>query len=143
LIAIDAKPDGWRARAACAGTNPSLFYDAAPATIAAAKAVCSRCDVRAECLAFALETREPFGVWGGLDADERSALVGPSRPGPNPIMNDADLVDLFATTDRRTLARDAIEAVHEVSRQTTYKYLRRARDLGLVEIRCGTFYPRR
>jgi WhiB family transcriptional regulator, redox-sensing transcriptional regulator len=134
---------GWRARAACAGTNPSQFFDLAPASIAAAKAICSACEVRTDCLAFALDARESFGVWGGLDADERVQVVGPKRRGPVPCVNDADLVELFATADRRTVARAAIETVHEVSRQTAYKYLRRARDLGLVEIRCGTFYPRR
>jgi WhiB family redox-sensing transcriptional regulator len=41
----------------------------------AAKDVCSRCPVRAECLAFALANGEEFGVWGGMDPDERFALL--------------------------------------------------------------------
>jgi WhiB family transcriptional regulator, redox-sensing transcriptional regulator len=36
-----------------------------------AKAICSSCPVRAMCLASALKTREPYGVWGGLSVEER------------------------------------------------------------------------
>lgn len=40
----------------------------------AAKQVCAGCPVRAECLAWALATGEPYGVWGGLDPRERQKL---------------------------------------------------------------------
>ncbi|MFE9426210.1 WhiB family transcriptional regulator [Kitasatospora sp. NPDC006697] len=40
-----------------------------------AKAICSACPVRAACLAGALERREQFGVFGGLTADERRAVL--------------------------------------------------------------------
>jgi WhiB family redox-sensing transcriptional regulator len=36
-----------------------------------AKAICAACPVKAMCLGWALSTREPYGVWGGLSADER------------------------------------------------------------------------
>jgi len=39
-----------------------------------AKAVCRRCDVREQCLQWALETGQDAGVWGGLSEDERRAL---------------------------------------------------------------------
>lgn len=39
------------------------------------KAVCGRCPVREACLAYALDAGEAFGIWGGLDPDERLALV--------------------------------------------------------------------
>jgi WhiB family redox-sensing transcriptional regulator len=41
----------------------------------AAKAVCQRCPVRAECAAQALKTREPYGVWGGFTEAERLRLL--------------------------------------------------------------------
>ena len=39
-----------------------------------AKQVCEDCEVRAECLRFALETRQEFGIWGGTDEKERARL---------------------------------------------------------------------
>ena len=35
------------------------------------KATCARCQVSVECLTFALETRQDYGIWGGLDPEER------------------------------------------------------------------------
>lgn len=69
----------WRESAACRGVDPELFFpvgDTGPALVQveAAKAVCRRCPVSAECLAFALTTRQDAGVWGGLTEDERAAL---------------------------------------------------------------------
>ncbi len=69
----------WRAAAACLGTDPELFFPVAetgPAydvQVAAAKAVCGRCPVVAECLAEAL-ARIPYGIAGGLTEGERRAL---------------------------------------------------------------------
>jgi WhiB family redox-sensing transcriptional regulator len=39
-----------------------------------AKQVCGQCPVKAECLAYALDSREAYGIWGGLDPDERRDL---------------------------------------------------------------------
>lgn len=38
------------------------------------KAICRACPVRAECLDWALATREPFGIWGGLNEEERRRI---------------------------------------------------------------------
>lgn len=46
----------------------------APVISEEAKAYCHRCPVREACLAAALERREPAGVWGGLNKDERLAI---------------------------------------------------------------------
>ncbi|PSK52427.1 Transcriptional regulator WhiD [Streptomyces sp. 111WW2] len=40
-----------------------------------AKRICALCPVRPACLDYALKAREPYGVWGGLTADERTALL--------------------------------------------------------------------
>src|SRR5690606_28703763 len=40
-----------------------------------AKAVCGPCPVRDACLTHALTHDERYGVWGGLDTDERDALT--------------------------------------------------------------------
>lgn len=47
---------------------------------AAAKQVCAGCPVRRECRQYALESQEPYGLWGGLSEAEREALVHGPRP---------------------------------------------------------------
>ncbi|CAN5861573.1 MAG: WhiB family transcriptional regulator [Ilumatobacteraceae bacterium] len=39
-----------------------------------AKQVCAGCPVRQRCLEHAVATDERFGIWGGLDQDERRSL---------------------------------------------------------------------
>lgn len=58
----------WQERAACTEDAETFFRDGAEA---AAKRICGRCPVREECLAYALETQQPEGVWGGLNPQER------------------------------------------------------------------------
>jgi WhiB family redox-sensing transcriptional regulator len=71
----------WRARAACRrpGVDPELFFPVKGASARPAKRVCQRCPVRAECLEFALATRQEHGVWGGLSERERRRLRGWAR----------------------------------------------------------------
>ncbi len=69
----------WRHRAACIGEDPELFFpigSTGPAMLQTeeAKQVCRRCEVREQCLEWALENRLDHGVWGGLSEDERRAL---------------------------------------------------------------------
>ena len=69
----------WRDRAACLDEEPELFFPIgttgpAKLQIEEAKAVCRRCEVIDECLKWALETGQEFGVWGGFTEDERRAL---------------------------------------------------------------------
>ena len=40
-----------------------------------AKAICRSCVVRADCLDYAIRIREPHGIWGGLNEDERKQLA--------------------------------------------------------------------
>ena len=49
----------------CRYNDPELFFAESPADVELAKALCHECPVRAECLAGALDRREPWGVWGG------------------------------------------------------------------------------
>ena len=71
--------DWWRS-AACQEADPELFFPVAPhgpgaGEIARAKAVCAGCQVRRECLQYALATRQLHGVWGGTTEDERRLHV--------------------------------------------------------------------
>jgi WhiB family redox-sensing transcriptional regulator len=68
-------------RGACGDVDPELFFPVAGRTgpamrqAKAAKAVCGRCPVRANCLSYALETM-PEGIWGGTTEEERRAAHG-------------------------------------------------------------------
>ena len=41
----------------------------------AAKAVCAACPVIQQCREHALSVQEPYGIWGGLNEDERLAIL--------------------------------------------------------------------
>jgi len=71
--------EDWRHRALCREEDPELFFpvgNSGPALlqIAEAKTVCRRCPVVSDCLAWALESGQDAGVWGGMSEDERRAL---------------------------------------------------------------------
>lgn len=65
----------------CTGVNSVElvvdFYDGTKNGIAKAKAVCAGCPVTSRCLDYALGTGQKWGVWGGLDEDERRILTRP------------------------------------------------------------------
>ncbi len=65
----------WRLDARCAEVDPELFFPEPGAPTAPAKRICAGCPVRVECLAYALDTREAHGVFGGLSAQERLRLL--------------------------------------------------------------------
>ena len=88
----------WIDRASCLEHDPDLFFPVGttgPAVeqTARAKGVCRTCAVRDECLAWALDTCQDAGVWGGLDEEERreirrarrraAAAVAPSADDPS------------------------------------------------------------
>lgn len=64
----------WQAYANCLGVDPDLFFPERGASTREAKAVCSRCVVRTECLEYALNNAEKFGIWGGLSERERRRI---------------------------------------------------------------------
>ena len=64
----------WADQALCAQTDPEIFHPEKGGSTREAKKVCVGCDVRRECLEYALGHDERFGVWGGLSERERRAL---------------------------------------------------------------------
>ncbi|MCX5205544.1 WhiB family transcriptional regulator [Streptomyces sp. NBC_00237] len=70
----------WTQDAACTEVDPELFFPVSAlgpgaAQTQRAKEVCARCPVRAQCLGWALETRQRAGVWGGTDEKERATML--------------------------------------------------------------------
>jgi WhiB family redox-sensing transcriptional regulator len=64
----------WASRAKCLTADPDLFFPEKGGTTTEAKRICAGCPVRAECLEYALEEDERFGVWGGMSERERWKL---------------------------------------------------------------------
>jgi len=72
---FDEAPEGdWQERALCAQTDPEAFYPDKGGSTRDAKRICQGCDVRAECLEYALAHDERFGIWGGTSERERRKL---------------------------------------------------------------------
>ena len=65
--------DSWPLLAKCRGLQDDMFPDGADQT--RARTICLGCQVRAECLAEALDNRIEWGVWGGMTERERRRLL--------------------------------------------------------------------
>lgn len=72
--AEESEPVSWQERALCAQTDPEAFFPEKGGSTREAKKVCVGCEVRAECLEYALFNDERFGIWGGLSERERRKL---------------------------------------------------------------------
>lgn len=73
----------WQTAGACRGMDSDAFFHPAQERakgrrrrITAAKAVCKTCPVIRQCLEHTLDSREPYGIWGGLSEDERAERLG-------------------------------------------------------------------
>lgn len=67
-------PPGYFADAACKGEQSSAFYPERGESKQIAKTICAFCPVRRECLEYAIENNERFGIWGGKDIGERRKI---------------------------------------------------------------------
>jgi WhiB family redox-sensing transcriptional regulator len=65
---------GWQESALCAETDPEAFFPEKGGSTREAKKICTGCEVRSECLEYALANDERFGIWGGLSERERRRL---------------------------------------------------------------------
>lgn len=66
----------WLDSAGCRGLDTELFFPAGPKgpgrrEADEAKAVCQTCPVRQQCASWALATAQEYGIWGGMDEEER------------------------------------------------------------------------
>jgi WhiB family redox-sensing transcriptional regulator len=74
LLEALGRPQYWTADAICAQVGEDFWHPERGGITddtRAAKRVCLSCPVKQECLDYALERDEPFGIWGGLTARER------------------------------------------------------------------------
>lgn len=68
------QPVDWQGAAACAEVDPEIFFPERGGSSKAARTVCAQCSVRAQCLEYALNNKEQFGIWGGTSERERRRL---------------------------------------------------------------------
>ncbi len=95
----------WRMAAACQHADPDIFFPVSStgksvAQMARAKAVCSGCGVRRECLQFALDTQADR-VCGGMTEEERQFSVPQYLP---------SAVERTGTAERAAHRRSVAEA---------------------------------
>ncbi len=73
VLGIAEEPDAndWMLEARCLDADPEAFFPEKGGSTREAKRICAACPVREECLEYALENDERFGIWGGLSERER------------------------------------------------------------------------
>jgi WhiB family redox-sensing transcriptional regulator len=64
----------WQDLANCRGADPDLFFPERGASTRTAKSICRECQVRGECLEFAIVSSEKFGIWGMMSERERRKI---------------------------------------------------------------------
>lgn len=70
----EENPLAWQSDSLCAQTDPEAFFPEKGGSTRDAKKICGSCEVRNQCLEYALENDERFGIWGGLSERERRKL---------------------------------------------------------------------
>ena len=79
----------WQIHSACRGVDSTVFFHPdfergvqRATRDATAKTLCHSCPVITQCRTHALQTREPYGIWGGLTAQDRHAILHPTQDSP-------------------------------------------------------------
>lgn len=67
--------DDWRDQAACQGHDPELWFPHESETGQPAKQICGTCPVREQCLTWAIDHKQDYGIWGGLNHNQRKRLA--------------------------------------------------------------------
>ena len=73
-LLLEDEEESWQDRALCAQTDPEAFFPEKGGSTREAKKICTGCEVKAECLEYALANDERFGIWGGLSERERRRI---------------------------------------------------------------------
>jgi WhiB family transcriptional regulator, redox-sensing transcriptional regulator len=68
------QPVEWQSNARCAEVDPEIFFPERGGSSKKAREVCDQCEVRSQCLEYALNNKEQFGIWGGTSERERRRL---------------------------------------------------------------------
>jgi len=77
FVDLEVRQTGWRDEAACSGLDTRLFFPASEddqVQLTLARQVCATCPVQESCLAYAIDSRQTVGIWGGATTRERRRL---------------------------------------------------------------------
>ena len=79
IVNFDLEQELWMQEGACVFADPDLFFPVGSSMkalkqAAEAKAICNECDVKLDCLEYAIRTNQDSGVWGGTTEDERKSI---------------------------------------------------------------------
>ena len=110
LDVLDLRPLAWQDSAVCAQVDPTLFDGGeidSPTPYGKARAICRQCPVQGECLAYALEHNEQYGVWGGLSPAQRKELRRKSPRTKPPKTSHEVIVAGHIANAKAVLARHA------------------------------------
>lgn len=91
-------PGDWADRALCAQVGGDVFFPELGESIDQAKAVCRVCEVRAECLEYALRAGDRDGIFGGFTERVRRRVAREYQAG-------RPLEDIIAEDDEAFYAR--------------------------------------
>lgn len=142
------RAEAWQDDALCAQTDPALFFPEQGESSTAAKRVCARCPVSAECLEHALEWEarpevlDSWGVYGGLSADERERILtrgGKRKRGHNAGRVGQTRAKVLAVLEAIGSDGRAVVPAHEIaelcgiSRSAAAGHIRRLLRDGLLE----------
>lgn len=114
----------WQADALCAQVDPELFFPKKSGTAAPARKICGRCDVREQCLEWALSTDDATGgVLGGLTARQRDRLRRDRKlKSPHQANRDA-AIDKARALARAGVAVEAIAVDLAMSERTILRWI--------------------
>jgi WhiB family redox-sensing transcriptional regulator len=70
----------WHSLALCAQTDSEAFFPEKGASAKPAKRICAECPVQTQCLDWALDRGERYGIWGGTTHNERRAILAGRSP---------------------------------------------------------------
>jgi WhiB family redox-sensing transcriptional regulator len=118
----------WQDRGLCAQTDPEAFFPVKGQPATEAKRVCASCEVKAECLEWALEYRQTFGVWGGLTPTERKKLQRKRSASVSPAAAATTAMEEVIRLGMKTVD---IEKRFGVSERTVYRTRERLADKAL------------
>ena len=141
IVPVAPTDASWRLDAACRGSDPHLFFGEHGSTGDEAKAICVECPVAGECLHDAVAHREPVGIRGGHNINDRrrwhraikavprvsivdGALAVWLRGNDDPALDDADHGTLYTYTELGCRCDDCQKAEADYRRQ--YRAAKRA-----------------
>lgn len=71
---MNDEPIPWMTDALCSQTAPEIFFLEVGESSAPARRVCGRCEVTAECLAYAQANNINEGIFGGMSPVQRARM---------------------------------------------------------------------